>query len=283
MVCHGNRAQFTDSSCDLCVNAATTKFMLLFHAGFSLFAAILLEPIVRGKPPYFTVLVTSGGDASSGLTISTLVVFYTLGFLCAGPPAALRNQLVFAAILSVFQVVPDLFLASVLGALHFPDDGCPLLFGHVSAYMAGMWTIPILAVLWISDAAPKKVGQRGGLRLPTSTEMIMAALTALLVFGLAEEVTFPLGLWHATDKVQHKLNHVALLLLLLPPRVSSEGCNMVTSAAASVLSAVRCVDFRPVPLPQLLLLLLLSPPPPPLHTPLSLPRLLTAHHSCMRL
>jgi hypothetical protein len=187
--------------------------MLLFHAGFSLFAAILLEPIVRGKPPYFTVLVTSGGDASSGLTISTLVVFYTLGFLCAGPPAALRNQLVFAAILSVFQVVPDLFLASVLGALHFPDDGCPLLFGHVSAYMAGMWTIPILAVLWISDAAPKKVGQRGGLRLPTSTEMIMAALTALLVFGLAEEVTFPLGLWHARDKVQHKLNHVALYVL----------------------------------------------------------------------
>ena len=195
-----------------------TGFLLRFYALFAAVAAAVLGPHLLGVEP---------APYQSGWAVASLVGAHQLAFAATCPTAAgggsaLQARFQFAAVLSVFQVVPDLFLDAVLGALHFPADGCPRLFGRVSAYMAGMWTIPILWILHLSDrdhrdvpAGTKPMGatRSSPTALPTTSEALTAAALALVVFGSAEELTFPLGLWHATGVVKHTRGHVALYVL----------------------------------------------------------------------
>lgn len=189
--------------------AGDAQFLLRFYAVFAVAAAALLAPHLQGAAPY-----------PSGLAVAGLLAGHHLAFLAVVPAAAarLRRQFEFAAVLSPFMVVPDLFLEAVLATLRFPDDGCPRLFGgRVSAYMAGMWTIPVLWILWAADGqhadseAPRT--PRSGPVLPGPGEAAAAAAVALAVFGAAEQLTFPLGLWHATAAVKHVRGHVALYVL----------------------------------------------------------------------
>jgi len=62
----------------------------------------------------------------------------------------------YAAVLSVFQVVPDWFLSHVLGVLVFPEDGFPKI-GTVSGYMAGLWTIPCIMIVSAARAIERRV------------------------------------------------------------------------------------------------------------------------------
>ena len=49
---------------------------------------------------------------------------------------------------------------------------------------------------------------------PSSLELLMVALSALLVFGAAEQlVSVPLRLWRPTEKVVNTAGHVALYVL----------------------------------------------------------------------
>ena len=255
--------------------AAATAYMLKFHATFAAIAMAVLTKKLDDPA------------ISSGIAVLTLVALYSVTFLCTcnRDHTKLHSQFTFAATLSVFQVVPDLFLDAVLGTLHFPEDGCPRLFGHVSLYMAGMWTIPILWVLWWSDDAccssgssssvcsvvggggiisgsgsdcssgilpapapppppeeqepleelqqqlsqlppplpppPSDTGTEGEGEptmvtppVPTQAELIKAAAAGLVIFGSAEQLTHPLGLWCATEKVRYTVGNVALYVLI---------------------------------------------------------------------
>ena len=91
--------------------------------------------------------------------------------------------------------------------------------------MAQMWTIPILVVLWLADhPAPSPPAPRAGgggdprrarmPALPGADELATAAGAALVMFGAAEQLTHPLGLWSATAKVRWSVGHVAIYVLL---------------------------------------------------------------------
>eukprot|EP00929_Paragymnodinium_shiwhaense_P096420 TRINITY_DN58004_c0_g1_i1.p1 TRINITY_DN58004_c0_g1~~TRINITY_DN58004_c0_g1_i1.p1 ORF type:complete len:148 (-),score=14.64 TRINITY_DN58004_c0_g1_i1:455-898(-) len=95
-------------------------------------------------------------------------------------------------------------LAVVMGSLEFPDRAVYRFGGVVTAYMALMWALPFV---WIVVLLP-------GRGEPTRQDLLRAAGLALLLFGGAEYATYPLGLWRATDVVQHVvLNHVAVYVL----------------------------------------------------------------------
>jgi hypothetical protein len=176
-------------------------FLLRFYTVFAVVAAAALAPALLNTtpPPY-----------PSGLAVAGLVAGHQLAFYLTCPNSKLLDHFTFAAILSVFQVVPDLFLEAVLGTLTFPADGCPMLFGRVSAYMAGMWTIPVLLILYCADSTRI----HGAQQLPTCSDCVVAAFAALVLFGSAEELTYPLGLWHATAKVQRTVGRIAVYVLV---------------------------------------------------------------------
>ena len=97
----------------------------------------------------------------------------------------------FLALVSVFQVVPDAFLASVLGTLTFPDTGGPRL-GATPLAMAGMWTIP----LWVSLFTARQL-DGGDLR----RGLWIAALVCGLVLVGAEATLWAVPIWEATGGV----------------------------------------------------------------------------------
>ncbi len=79
--------------------------------------------------------------------------------------------------LSMLQLLPDAVLVNATHTLNFPDLGAPRLLG-VPVYMALMWVIPLT---WIVLAG----------------SLSAALLTAAVVFGAAELLAAPLGLWRA--------------------------------------------------------------------------------------
>lgn len=104
--------------------------------------------------------------------------------------------------LSVFQVVPDAFLADVLGVLVFPETGGPRL-GSVPLALAGMWTIPLLAVVWVA----RRVEEGRGAVVAGWT----AAALSLVVFGAAEATLWAVPIWHTQGVAQ--IGRMALFVL----------------------------------------------------------------------
>ncbi|WP_412063429.1 DUF6989 domain-containing protein [Rubrivirga sp. IMCC45206] len=89
--------------------------------------------------------------------------------------------------LSVFQVVPDAFLASVLGSLDFADTGGPRLW-DVPLAMAGMWTVALWPALYAAD------------RLARGSFGWGAGWAAILVGGVlvaAEATLWAVPIWRA--------------------------------------------------------------------------------------
>jgi len=106
--------------------------------------------------------------------------------------------------LSVLQVFPDWFLSSELKILVFPEDGF-FKIGTVSAYMAGLWVIPLMSVVYISEEIRNKYGE--------NQAYIASGLSALLIFGLSEATSKSvLSSWYAQN-VQ-MIGDMALYVLL---------------------------------------------------------------------
>ncbi len=148
--------------------------LVVLHVAFAVVAAlVLLVP----------------GQLAQGWRIWILLIGYnvaTLGVvLIRGHDAWLRAWW-FAAVTSVFQVVPDAFLVAGLGTLTFPADGAPNL-GPVTASMALMWTIPLVLIVSAADSATRRRGAVVG--------WVTAVLTAGVVFVGAEALLPPLGIW----------------------------------------------------------------------------------------
>ena len=149
--------------------------LLAFHVAFGVVAvAGVLTPV-----------------GALGWRILALVVLYNaalpLWARARGHKAAVRLWR-FLVPLSAFQVVPDAFLADVLGVLVFPDTGGPRL-GPVPLALAGMWTIPLFGIVW----AAQRVEQGRGVRAAAWT----AAALALVAFAAAEATLWAVPIWHA--------------------------------------------------------------------------------------
>ena len=146
----------------------------------------------------FTALSVAVMAAPVGLAGGWRLTALVLVWWCALPAFALRRGHAdwiavwpFLAATSVFQVLPDWFLAEGLGVLVFPDDGSPRI-GAVSAYMAGLWTIPLFLTWWCARAAAERRGEPAG--------TLVAGLVALLIFGASEAFSRSLlGSWYAKD------------------------------------------------------------------------------------
>ena len=98
--------------------------------------------------------------------------------------AAWRSAYALVAPMSVALVLPDHFLAVGLGTIVFPDTGAPF-WGAIPIFMAGMWAIPLGAVVLVGRAA-----DRGG-----ASGVLVATLVGLAVFAAAEAASGVLPLW----------------------------------------------------------------------------------------
>merc|ERR1711892_1270577 len=106
------------------------------------------------------------------------------------------------------MVVPDWYLASVLGALQFPDDGVWKVGGVVSVYMSAMWSIPLLWLLVVCSDESNLPGP------PPLAKLAGAACLGVLIFGAAEWLLssgiLPLQLWHCTGPQWSQSSTMAL-------------------------------------------------------------------------
>ncbi len=153
---------------------AEERDLVLLHVGFAVaVAGALLAP----------------GDLAQGWRIWGLLLAYdaaTLGLVWRGGHLRWLRVWWFAAVTSVFQVLPDAVLAAGLGTLTFPADGAPDI-GPVTASMARMWTVPLVMIVAAADAADRRRGTAAG--------WVAAVLVAGVVFVGAEAVLPPLGIW----------------------------------------------------------------------------------------
>lgn len=155
---------------------------LAFHAAFAAVAALALAapwPSVV-LPAYGTAL----GRPPTGWLLLGLVVLYNVALPVVGRRRGHERWVrlwAFLVPLGAFQVVPDAFLADVVGSLDFPDTGGPRL-GPVPLAMAGMWTVP----LWLSTYA--------GLRARSA--WVAAAVAGVLLVG-AEATLWVVPIWRA--------------------------------------------------------------------------------------
>ncbi len=141
-----------------------------------------------------------------GLKMLVLVVLYNV----ATPLVAVRypknewyHIWIFSLLISLFQVIPDWFLSAQLGVLVFPDDGF-VKIGDVSAYMAGLWTIPLLMIIFI--------GKRVQTRFSQPAAIWAVAISSLLIFAGSEETMWMIPSWHAVNVTM--IGHIAVYLII---------------------------------------------------------------------
>ncbi len=141
-----------------------------------------------------------------GLKMLILVMLYNI----VTPLVAIRYPKtewyyiwIFALLISFFQVIPDWFLSAQLGVLVFPDDGF-IKIGDVSAYMAGLWTIPLLLIIFI--------GKRIQIRFSRSAAIWTVAISSLLIFAASEETMWMIPSWYAVNVTM--IGHIAVYLII---------------------------------------------------------------------
>lgn len=169
-------------------NDAAERDLVVFHVAFlAVCVAVLLLP------------------GPLGWQVAALVLLYDVGLLALAHVRQVRSLLRlwwFAAVLSVWQVLPDVFLVEGLRTLVFPPDGFPDI-GPVTATMAGLWTIPMVVVV----ATALAVGRRRG----RGARAAAAVAVGALVFVPAEAVLPELGIWEARGVTT--LGNVALYII----------------------------------------------------------------------
>jgi hypothetical protein len=141
-----------------------------------------------------------------GAKMSTLVVAYNVLVPATAYLRGHRDWLpiwCYVLIISIFQVVPDWFLAAQLETIIFPDDGF-FMIGPVSSYMAGLWAIPLFVILYVGLELKKQ----------RSFEIVCLAIAALmlLIFALAEETMWMLPSWSAQNVTM--VGHIAVYIVI---------------------------------------------------------------------
>jgi hypothetical protein len=96
----------------------------------------------------------------------------------------------FAFPLSLWQVFPDWFLSAGLGSLVFPDLGAAYI-GTVPVYMALMWTVPVMLLLFFGR---RVVAGWSAVKL-----YVALALLSGLIFGISEATLWMIPIWKAQN------------------------------------------------------------------------------------
>lgn len=155
---------------------STGRELVLLHVGFLVVAGVVL--LLPGP---------------LGWRVAGLLLVYDVALLALALVRRDRELLrlwMFAAVLSVWQVIPDAFLVEGLGVLEFPPDGFPDI-GPVTGTMAALWTVPVVVVVATGTAVERRYGSRAG--------TAAAAGAALLVFLAGELALTASGVWEAGD------------------------------------------------------------------------------------
>lgn len=154
------------------------KDAIVVHAIFALICSIvLLFPLKQ----------------AIGIRMMALVIIYNLIMPLWGLFRRDREWLklwLFSFILSLLMVFPDWFISKYLDVLVFPPDGL-FNIGTVSAYMAGIWTIPVFIILFISE--------RMYIRFSTRTAYAAASLASFILFTLADQLFPLLPAWYSQN------------------------------------------------------------------------------------
>jgi hypothetical protein len=106
--------------------------------------------------------------------------------------------------LSVFQILPDYFLSSVLKVLAFDETG-GLRVGTVPVFMGLLWTVPLFFVLLIAQQVAEHWRSQ-------SAGLWTATVVALIVFTATEATLWAVPIWHA-----QQVRQVAHVALYVPP------------------------------------------------------------------
>ncbi|MDT8273398.1 MAG: hypothetical protein RRA35_09430 [Desulfomonilia bacterium] len=164
---------------------------LLLHGLFSLIAlAVLLFP----------------GELAVGIRLSGVVILYNVMVpvwaLRRNHPEWIRLWL-FLLPLSILQIFPDAFLASVLGVLVFPDTGSPS-FANVPLFMGGMWVIPLFIIVLIGKGVEA--------RFTRNHALLAVCCASAVVFLGSESVLWTIPIWYARDVMV--VAHIALYLVI---------------------------------------------------------------------
>jgi len=145
-------------------------------------------------------------EIAIGIKLLILIIIYNLTIPIFGIWRGYSewiNIWLFSIILSLLQIWPDWFLSAQLEVLVFPEDGF-VKIGTVSAYMAGLWAIPLFIILFI--------GQRVQENYSNNVAYFIVALISLLIFGLSEMTIWMIGSWYAQNVTM--VGHVALYIII---------------------------------------------------------------------
>ena len=136
-----------------------------------------------------TVVLAVPADVRIGWRVALLVAAYIIAVPALAVARKHREWIgmwAFALVLSLLQVVPDRFLAEVLGTLEFPADGVPDI-GEITGYMAGLWVIPLFLVLLIGRGVDTRQGR--------GPAYVAVLLTSAVLFIGAEQLMPELPAW----------------------------------------------------------------------------------------
>lgn len=157
-----------------------------------------------------------------GWRVLILVVVFHLGVVIlarrTGDPLIWRAWAVLAP-MSVLMVLPDWYLSAELGTLVFPDTGAPYI-GTVPLFMAGMWTIALMPIVWVTTLVARHVGVVAGVGV--------AAVVGVMFFWAAELVAPSIPLWEPVGVTMFA--GVALYVLLPEMVLSAASFALVVTA-----------------------------------------------------
>jgi hypothetical protein len=141
-----------------------------------------------------------------GVKLVILVIFYNLLILVLG---VVRNHSAwlklyyFVLFISLFQIFPDWYLSAQLDILVFPEDGL-FKIGTVSAYMLGLWVIPLFIISFISLRIKE--------RYSINYSYLFAILLSLIIFGLAEQSMWVFS-WYPQNVIL-LFDHLAVYIII---------------------------------------------------------------------
>jgi len=143
---------------------------------------------------------------SIGIKLAVLVVIYNLLIFLIGLIKEYTMWLklyYFILLISIFQIFPDWYLSAELNILVFPEDGF-LKIGTVSAYMLGLWVIPLFIIGFIS----LRIKERYSNNKAYLTNLILS----LVIFTLAESSMWVFS-WYPQNVIL-LFDHLAIYIII---------------------------------------------------------------------
>jgi len=141
-----------------------------------------------------------------GVKLFILVLVYNLSILVVGifrDDAEWLKLYFFVLFISLFQIFPDWYLSAQLNILVFPEDGF-FKIGTVSAYMLGLWVIPLFIICFIS----LRIKERYSINYAN----LLAILLSLIIFSLAEQSMWVFS-WYPQNVIL-LFDHLALYIII---------------------------------------------------------------------